>query len=371
MLRGIAAFRWGTWVWMAVVVALHRDSLGHPLVAWFLVGSALAWTIAATVLLERKPELLERWPAIAIELVIGAALGIGGGFAYAHTTNPNVAFSSVRTIGFAWPIAGIITAGIVYGPWAGVLAGLFVGIPRFFSPIVNGIRFGDYNGGGRGFSIASTLLLYTLTGAVAGYIARLLRRAQDQVAAARARERVARTLHDGVLQTLAVIERRADDPELARLAREQERELREFLFGGDGKNPADLGAQLRAAAGRFEDAFGGRVDVVMAPDLPTLPPERVEALAGAVGEALVNAGKHGRAQRVTVFAEPADDDAGPKGGVVCSVHDDGRGFDVAKIREGVGLSRSIRGRMEEAGGRVEIESRPGAGTEVRLWLPCA
>ena len=80
----------------------------------------------------------------------------------------------------------------------------------------------------------------------------------------------------------------------------------------------------------------------------------------------MNAGKHGHAQRVTVFAEP--DDAGA--GVCCSVHDDGSGFEPATAREGVGLSRSIRGRMEEVGGRVEIESRPGSGTEVRLWLPC-
>jgi signal transduction histidine kinase len=351
---------------MAVVAATHRDAIARPVVGWGLIGAAFAWTVAATFLVQRNPHALEQWPAIACELLIGAALGIGGGIAYAHTTDPNVAFSSVRTIGFAWPIAGIISAGVVYGPWPGAIAGALVGVPRIFSPVVNGITFGDYRGG-KWFSIVSTLLLYTLAGGVAGYMTRALRRAQDAVAAARARERVARTLHDGVLQTLAIIERRADDPQLAQLAREQERELREFLFGGDGKNPEDLGAQLRAAAGRFEDAFGGRVDVVLAPDLPQLDAARVDALAGAVGEALVNAGKHGRAQRVTVFAEPSESDDG----VVCSVHDDGRGFEPATIREGVGLSRSIRGRMEDAGGRVEIDSRPGAGTEVRLWLPCA
>ncbi len=367
MLRGVAAFRWGTWIWMAVVAVSHRDAIDRPLAAWGLIGAALAWTVTATVLVQRNPKALERWPAIACELLIGAALGLGGGIAYAHTTDPNVAFSSVRTIGFAWPIAGIISAGVVFGPGPGAIAGFLVGVPRIFSPIVNGVTFDEYRGGGKAFSILSTLLLYALAGGVAGYMTRVLRRAQDEVAAARARERVARTLHDGVLQTLAIIERRADDPQLAQLAREQERELREFLFGGDGKNLADLGAQLRAAAARYEDAFGGRVDVVMAPDLPALDTARVEALAGAVGEALVNAGKHGRAQRVTVFAEPSEADDG----VICSVHDDGRGFEPATIREGVGLSRSIRGRMEEAGGRVEIDSRPGAGTEVRLWLPCA
>jgi len=365
MLRAMVAFRWGTWVWMAVVAVLHRDQLAHPLVAWVLLGAALAWTIAATVFLERSPRTLERFPAVACELVIGMALGLGGGFAYAPAHTSSEAFASVRTLGFAWPMAGIITAGVLYGATAGALAGVIVALPRFFAPIANGLTFADYDGG-NWFSLASTLLLYTLTGAIAGYMAAMLRRAQDEVAAARARERVARTLHDGVLQTLAVIERRADDPQLAKLAREQELELREFLFGGDTSNPTDLGARLRAAAVRFEDAFGGRVDVVLAPDLPELTAARVEALAGAAGEALTNAGKHGHAQRVTVFAEPDDDGRG----VVCSVHDDGRGFETGRIRLGIGLARSIRGRIEEAGGRVEIDSRPGAGTEVRLWLPC-
>jgi signal transduction histidine kinase len=323
--------------------------------------------VTATVLAERNPHALERAPAIGVELLIGMFLGLAGGIAYQLTHDPNVAFSSVRALGFAWPIAGIISAGVVFGPWAGGFAGVAVAIPRFFAPVLNGIRFSDYGAGGRWYSLLSTLLLYVIAGSVAGYMTMLLRRAQDEVAAARARERVSRTLHDGVLQTLAVIERRADDPQLAQLAREQEWELREFLFGGDGKDPADLGAQLRAAAARFEDSFGGRVDVVLATDLPDLDPGLVEALSGAVGEALTNAGKHGHAQRVTVFTEP--DDA--TGGVVCSVHDNGRGFELSKIREGVGLSRSIRGRMEEAGGRVEIDSRPGSGTEVRLWLPCA
>jgi signal transduction histidine kinase len=103
---------------------------------------------------------------------------------------------------------------------------------------------------------------------------------------------------------------------------------------------------------------------VLAPDLPSLDPESTDALSGAVGEALANAGKHGAARRVTVYAEPAD-----AGGVLCSIHDDGRGYDPRTTAEGVGLSQSIRARMAEVGGRVEIESRVGAGTEVRLWLP--
>jgi signal transduction histidine kinase len=174
---------------------------------------------------------------------------------------------------------------------------------------------------------------------------------------------VARHLHDGVLQTLAVVQRRSDDPALAELARAQERELREFLRTGprtdDGLEPG-----LLRAASRFEEVHGGRVDVVVADDLPRLRPDAIAAVVGAVSEALANAGRHGRAGRVTVYAEPADD-----GGVACSVKDDGRGFDPDAAVEGMGLARSVRGRLTDVGGRVEVDSAPGRGAEVRLWVP--
>jgi signal transduction histidine kinase len=117
-------------------------------------------------------------------------------------------------------------------------------------------------------------------------------------------------------------------------------------------------------AARFEDSFGGRAQVLVADDLPPLDPAAVAALTGAAGEALVNAGKHGRAAKVQVYVEPDE-----SGGVFCSIKDDGVGFEVGATVEGIGLSRSIRGRVSEAGGRVEVVSAPGDGTEVLLWLP--
>jgi signal transduction histidine kinase len=104
--------------------------------------------------------------------------------------------------------------------------------------------------------------------------------------------------------------------------------------------------------------------VVVADDVPALSADGISAVAGAVGEALTNAGKHGGAGRVTVYAEPADD-----GGLFCSVKDDGGGYDTGAVPDGIGLSRSVRGRMAELGGRAEVDSAPGFGTEVRLWLP--
>jgi signal transduction histidine kinase len=211
----------------------------------------------------------------------------------------------------------------------------------------------------------STIVLYALAGGLAGFVTARLRAAERRISLAQAREEVARTLHDGVLQTLAVVQRRSAEPELVRLAREQERELREFLFGTTSAVGAggDLGTRLRRAAARFEDRYGATARVVVAEDLPALPDRVVDAVAGAVGEALANAGKHGGAATVTVFAEPTD------GEVFCSVKDDGAGFDPSAVTESTGLRRSVRGRIADVGGRIEVDGRPGRGTEVRCWVP--
>jgi signal transduction histidine kinase len=194
-------------------------------------------------------------------------------------------------------------------------------------------------------------------------------------------EEVARTLHDGVLQTLAIVERRSTDADLVALAREQEHELREFLFstrpdthrppagtGLDGGATVgvamDLGARLRAASAEAERRYGLRSDVVLTDPDAEVPEAVAVAVAGAVGEALTNAAKHGGAHRATVYVEAGDD-----GGLFCSVKDDGGGFDPATTPEGVGLSRSIRGRMADVGGSAAVESRPGRGAEVVLRLP--
>jgi signal transduction histidine kinase len=223
--------------------------------------------------------------------------------------------------------------------------------------------------------MVTTTALYVIAGAVVGRVAVLLDHSERTVSAARARDEIARTLHDGVLQTLAIVERSTDDPALARLAREQERSLREFLFGlpdvfaqdtetNSARGPASACAvALREAAGRFEAAFGGKSTVIVASDVPALKPVVAAALAGAVGEALTNAGKHGGARHVTIYVEPHTDKR-----VFCSIKDDGSGFDPHDTPEGFGITNSIRARITEVGGKVEVDSVPGSGTEVRIWV---
>jgi signal transduction histidine kinase len=354
VLQGLAAFRWAAWGWMAFVLVLSRDRLQHPLLGAALVACALAVTIAATVLWRADATKLLRPGFVLTELAVGFALVAGDGLVRSR----GEAFTTGQSLGSVWPLVGVLSAGVAGGPAGGVVAGAAIGLGRVASTFLNHV--GSYDTG-RVLSLTSTVFFYAMAGGVAGYAYRLIVAARSEVGAARAREDVARTLHDGVLQTLALVERRATDPALARLAREQERDLRAYLFGDRQAPPTDLGAALRAAADRFEDAYGGRSQVLVPDDLPPLAPERVAALAGAVGEALTNAGKHGSASHVVVFVEEDGD------GVFCSVKDDGPGFDVAATPEGIGVARSIRARIEEFGGRAEIDG--AAGTEVRLWLP--
>ncbi|MBW3557280.1 MAG: ATP-binding protein [Actinobacteria bacterium] len=367
VLQGLAAFRWAAWAWMAFVLLVSPGRLVRPWLAYLLVGLALAYTAACTLVWRRRPEALLHPAMVVTELALGAALLLFDGLVRPAGT----VFSTGQSLGSVWPLTGVISAGVAFGPWGGGIAGLALGASRWLSTVLNQVD--DY-GEGRGLSITSTAVFYAMAGSVFGYVFVLLSRAREEVAAARAREEVARTLHDGVLQTLALVERRATDPALSRLAREQERDLRAYLFGDRQAPATDLGAALRAAASRFEGSYGGRAQVLVPDDLPPLPPVRVEALAGAVGEALTNAGKHAGAGgpgpqggvNVVVYVEEDQ-----PGRVFCSVKDDGPGFDPATTAEGVGLSRSIRGRMHSEGGGAEVASQPGAGTEVRLWVPCA
>jgi two-component sensor histidine kinase len=344
---------------MATVVLALGD-LERSWIAALAVAVALALTVTYGLIARREPERLLGRGFIATELACGLSIVVVDGWAYGH----GHVFGSSQTLGVIWPLIGVLSAGVALGPFAGALAGGMLGPARVLDALANGVGFGGH----RVLSVVSTAFVYGACGAVLGYITRLLREAREQVAVAKASEEVARTLHDGVLQTLAVIERRTSETDIARLAREQERELRRYLFedAQATKGAPDLRAALDAAVARFEANFDdGRAEVLFVDDLPSLSVEQVGCLAGAVGEALVNAGKHGHARRVTVYVEPNDSG----GGVFCSVKDDGAGFDTAAVTEGVGVTRSIRGRLEGVGGRAEIRSSPGDGTEVCMWLP--
>lgn len=384
--RGLAVFRWLAWGWMAAVLVLARGNLVAPWTAGALVAVAGLVTLWLTWQLVLAPQRLVDARTVGIEVGVGIGLQLADGFVYA---SPHV-FTTQQPLGVAWPIAGVLAAGVALGPGVGAATGLLLGVARAASSILNVPPatepwFGPL-APDQGLSLVTTMVLYALAGGIAGHATRLLSRAEERLmraerslAALEAREDIARRLHDGVLQTLAVVERRAEDPELARLARDQERELRRYLLdpapeveggsgvdrrsGVDDGSPSGLGPALRASADRAERWHGVRTEVLVPDDLPDLPRAVVGTLAHAVGEALTNVGKHAGASRVVVYAEPQDRE------VFVSVRDDGIGFDPATVPEGLGLTRSIRGRLAAVGGRVEVAAAPGSGVEVRLWVP--
>jgi signal transduction histidine kinase len=177
------------------------------------------------------------------------------------------------------------------------------------------------------------------------------------------RAEMAAHLHDSVLQTLALVQRRADDPaEVATLARRQERELRAWLAGRAPEAVSThLAAALEAAADDVEQAHRVPVEVVAVGDAEL--DAGGEALVAAAREAMVNAAKFGGGSPVAVFAEVLD------GELQVFVRDRGPGFDPAAVpADRRGVRESIVGRMRRYGGRAQIHPSP-AGTEVELALP--
>jgi len=203
-----------------------------------------------------------------------------------------------------------------------------------------------------------------------------LRIARDLVverqARIRAEERadMAARVHDSVLQTLALIQRRADEPQhVIQLARAQERELRAWLF--DGRAPGSMGDQgMTLAAGvRFiqqevEAQHGVAVEAITVGDCEL--DDDLKALLAAAREATVNAVKWSGAQVVSLFAEVEPTE------VSLFVRDRGRGFDPAAVPEDrKGLAESVHARMARRGGSATVRSVPGEGTEVSLTMPRA
>jgi signal transduction histidine kinase len=188
---------------------------------------------------------------------------------------------------------------------------------------------------------------------------------------ARAQERaeMAAHLHDSVLQTLALIQRSAGDPQqVKRLARAQERQLRAWLFDGAPAGPlvagdaVSISEALMSVQRDVEADHGVSVEVVTVGDAPL--DDRLRALVAAAREATVNAAKWSRAELVSVYAEVEPD------AVSVFVRDRGQGFDPSGVgADRKGISESICARVSRCGGTAQVRSSPGEGTEVALHVP--
>jgi signal transduction histidine kinase/phage shock protein PspC (stress-responsive transcriptional regulator) len=242
---------------------------------------------------------------------------------------------------------------------AGVGAALVIGGALLF------LSLNDSLAPAREVVLPVAVVLIAVTIILAPWWIRLVRGlASERSARIRSQERaeVAAHLHDSVLQTLALVQKRADDPrEVAALARRQERELRAWLNDTRPAGTETLAGALEAAAAEVESDHHVPIEVVTVGDGPL--DERAGALVAAVREALVNASKFAGPEPIALYAEVAD------GRAEVFVRDRGPGFVPDAVpADRRGVRDSIVARMERHGGRATVHSTPGHGTEVELVM---
>ncbi|HST14551.1 MAG TPA: PspC domain-containing protein [Gaiellaceae bacterium] len=207
-------------------------------------------------------------------------------------------------------------------------------------------------------------------GALAGALALVLGPYLWQLAAERTerirlaeRAAMAARIHDSVLQTLALVQRDADDaPRVRALARRQERELRRWLYGRGYHGATTVADALADAVAEIEEAHLTQIELATSGDAPL--DAALGELVLAAREAMVNAAKHAQSDEISVYAEVED------AAVAIYVRDRGVGFDQAAVAaDRRGIAESIAGRLRAAGGSATITSSPGNGTEVELTMP--
>ena len=381
---GILAFRWVSLAWMAVLALTAGELRRQPLAAAAIL-LLIAWTAWLT-LARPGGQPAPSWPLLAADLALAAGLNVLAGLVMPERTVGERPFFAA-----GYPVAAAVSWGAAGGVRAGVAAGLVLGASLAAGQLANGIDLAAEDAATL-LDLAGGALNFALAGGAVGLVARLLERSAVQLRQAteetiRARERaarlaeresLARRIHDSVLQALTLVHKRGRElaaggpvpPDqvagLAEMAAVQERALRAMVLRDPGDGPtgaASLRAGLEAMAGAT-----GHLEVTVGATGPIwLPAHHVEELAAAARQALDNVVEHAGASRAALFAE---EDGGM---VVVTVRDDGRGFqydEAAFAAAGkIGLAKSIKGRVEQLGGRVRVTSRPGAGTEIELRVP--
>jgi signal transduction histidine kinase len=358
--RGVNLFRTFSLVYALAVGAHHTGDYSRPALAWAGLAVMSGWT-AACWLVDRRPTLIAADLAFCCGL---AALTLA-------VSEPARLAAGQPTLPTLWAASAVISWAVWRGPTAGVAAALSVSA---VDVVVTG-RFG-------GDTLRNNVMMFLL-GGIVGYCARTfrsshaaLRQALAVEAATTERERLARDIHDSVLQVLAFVQRRAREiggptEELGRLAGEQEHRLRSLvstrpqLVRPADRRQRDL-VDLRAL---LAPADRNRTTLVAPADPVRLPREEAVLLADAVLAALDNVERHaGGGARAWVLL----DDEGDHVGV--TVRDDGVGFSPSRLAEAklagrLGVALSVQGRVAELGGTSDIRSAPGEGTEVVLRIP--
>lgn len=368
--RAVDIFRAGSVLYASAAYATRPADLGRPGLGWVLIALMAGWTAFIWFFPRRPAWLVVGDLAVACLAVLASVL-----------VDDRAQIAATNTLPLTWPAAAVLAWALWRGAVGGVLAALAVGVADLvvIDPITR--------------TTLHNIVLLLLAGAVVGYACTLYERSRRELAqaletaaAARERERLARDIHDSVLQVLAFVQRRGGEiggeaADLGRLAGEQESLLR-GLVSGSGRTVENLSAG-RAGTRRGDRPGHTQVDLVgllhgrtgprvqlSGPAGPVLlPVPTAHDLAAAVGAALDNVRAHagdGAKTWVLVEDEPA--------AVVVTVRDDGVGIAPGRLEAAaadgrMGVARSVRGRVEDHGGTAKVVSAPGQGTEVELRVP--
>jgi signal transduction histidine kinase len=360
MWRVVAVFRVVTLVYAAVLITRDHDRYAHPAAGWLALAVMVVWS-AVTIIAYARPSGRQTW-LICADVAVSAALVL--------STRLIVPASQINagtpTIPTSWAASSVLACAVAGGP-AGGLAGAAVIIA---ADVVERQALPQ--------TTFSNIVLVLIAGGVGGYVVQLGLRAEAAAdhaarleAAIAERDRIARGIHDSVLQVLALVATRGRElggeaAELARLAGEQETALRGLVTGASVAPPE--GGQLDLA-GLLEPLGNSRVTVSCPAGAVLLDDAPARALAAAAGEALDNVRRHaGDDARAWVLVE--DDGTA----VTVSVRDNGLGFAEGRLAEAaaagrLGVAQSIKGRLRDMGGKASVRSSPGQGTEVELRVP--
>jgi signal transduction histidine kinase len=365
--RSIAAFRFASLAYAAILLLIRRDNYAHWAWAWAVLAGMIAWTVASTIAYSvpaRRTRLL-----LAADVLVTAAAVLSTSLVQIpHSTR-----IGVMPITATWLAGPALAWAVVGGARAGAVAAILIG-----SCVVL-LRQQPFAATYQGTALDGPVILL-MAAVLVGYISTLtmraeqaLQRATEIEAASRERERLARTIHDSVLQVLAMVQRRGAEAggpaaEIGRLAGEQEAALRALVTGDGQVLPPAGELDLSAILVREASAL---VSVVTPADPVLLTERAVEETAAAVRAAIDNVRRHcGEAARAWVLV----DDEGAE--VSVTIRDDGPGIPAGRLAEAaaegrLGVSHSISGRIRDLGGSADIACAPGAGTEVKLRVPRA
>ena len=357
--RALAVYRIATVLYVVVAYAVLAQYYRHPAAGWLVVAGIAAWTGVA-ILLYRRPAGRSR-PVLSLDLVL-ALLAV---LVNPLIDQPLRIDAGEPTMALIWPSGALLAWSIQWG-WRGGLSA--AGLLSAAALMARGELTR---------STGNNIVLMILAGAVTGYAVDLFRRSEEALqqaarmeAATRERERLSRSIHDGVLQVLALVQRRAPElgvegVELGKLADEQQQALRGLLVGQPG---APTGGRTDVAA-LINDLASSTVAVATPAGPVWLASGDAAELDAAVSACLDNVRVHvGPDSPAWVLLE---EDASQ---VVVTVRDEGPGIPDGRLEESaaegrLGVAQSIRGRVADLGGTVTITSAPGQGTEVEIRVP--